>query len=230
MLHIISTPIGSIEECSLQAAKVLVASDIILAEDTRSFQHLYKSVQKLYNLESNPNQKIWSYYKEVEFQKLPEVIGLLEKGKYISLVSEAGTPLISDPGSLLMQMVSKKGLSYSAIPGSTAFVNAAVLSGKPFSQLFFLGFFPKKPSEKNKLIVKIQNLLELFPDSLTTLYESPDRTKATVTTLVQSIPKITCTIVREMNKTHEEVIHITSENIEELGDLRGEITLCISRK
>ncbi|EKE15026.1 MAG: hypothetical protein ACD_12C00193G0001, partial [uncultured bacterium] len=101
MLYIVSTPIGNLDDLSIRQAKTLATSDIILAEDTRSAKTLFDAIKERFNLTVTCSS-VWSYYKEKEFQKLPEIIDLLKEGKNISLISEAGTPLVSDPGYLLV--------------------------------------------------------------------------------------------------------------------------------
>ena len=230
MLYIVSTPIGSVEEISMQALKILLNSDVILAEDTRSFDRLYKSAQKLYGLVTDKKQQIISYYKDNEFEKLPEVISLLEQDKIVSLVSEAGTPLISDPGSLLVQACMRKGLSYSAIPGSVAFVNAAILAGKSFDQLMFLGFLPRKQSDQNRLFRNIEKVAMEFPGCLFSFYASPMRIYDTAALILSDYPDFDITIVREMNKMYEEVLPVTAENVEELKKIKGEITVVMKKR
>lgn len=137
MLFIVSTPIGNLEDMTLRAARTLATVDIILAEDTRSAHILLSSLEKNFGLSRNPNTHIISYYKEKEFEKLPEVLDLLKSDKNVALISEAGTPLISDPGSLLTQSVIKKNIPFTVIPGPSAVTTALVLSGLPSKNFYF---------------------------------------------------------------------------------------------
>src|SRR3989339_862609 len=123
MLYIVSTPIGNLDDLSLRQAKTLATSDIILAEDTRFAFTLLDAIKKRFML-SVTCSKIWSYYKEKEFEKLPEIINLLEQGKNISLISQAGTPLISDPGYLLVKTAVKRDIQITVIPGPSALITA----------------------------------------------------------------------------------------------------------
>ena len=143
MLYVVSTPIGNLDDLSIRQAKTLAASDIILAEDTRSAQILLDAVKKRFNIPVVCST-VWSYYKEKEFQKLPEIIDLLKEGKNISLVSEAGTPLVSDPGYLLVKSCIQRNLPITVIPGPSAATTALVYSGFNPQEHMFLGFFPKK--------------------------------------------------------------------------------------
>src|SRR3990167_3673611 len=118
MLYIVSTPIGNLDDLSYRQARTLVDSDIILAEDTRSYQKLLSGIERIFNLKPKSNQKSISYYKEVEFEKLPEVLGYLESEQNVSLISDAGPPLVSDPGFLLVKEVVKRNIPYDSIPGS----------------------------------------------------------------------------------------------------------------
>ncbi|MEK7109754.1 MAG: SAM-dependent methyltransferase, partial [Patescibacteria group bacterium] len=128
MLNIVSTPIGNLDDLSIRQAKTLATSDIILSEDTRSAQTLLEAIKKRFTLTVTCST-VWSYYKEKEFQKLPEIIDLLKEGKNISLISEAGTPLVSDPGYLLVKSCTQRNLPITVIPGPSAVTTALVYSG-----------------------------------------------------------------------------------------------------
>ena len=111
MLYIVSTPIGNLDDLSLRQAKTLAASDIILAEDTRSAKTLLDAIKVRFNLPVVCST-VWSYYQEKEFEKLPEIIDLLKQEKNISLISEAGTPLVSDPGYLLVRSCIQRNIRH----------------------------------------------------------------------------------------------------------------------
>src|SRR3989344_2827160 len=185
MLFIVSTPIGNLDDLSIRQAKTLAASDIILAEDTRSAKNLLDSIYSRltfllpptpYNLQP----KLWSYYKEKEFQKLPEIIDLLKQEKNISLISEAGTPLVSDPGYLLVKSCVQRNLPITVIPGPSAITTALVYSGFNPQEHMFLGFFPKKESQINQLIEKLKQIKKIFPNMVFVFYESSLRIKETL--------------------------------------------------
>ena len=144
MLYIISTPIGNLGDITLRAVKTLEMVDILLCEDTRKTGILLKE------LGIKNKIKLVSFYDEVERQKIPQVVEYLKEGLEVGLVTNAGTPLLSDPGWLLVKKCQELGLKYTAIPGANAVINALVLSGLPMQRFSFLGFLPKKEGERKK--------------------------------------------------------------------------------
>ncbi len=229
MLNIVSTPIGNLDDLSLRQAKTLAASDIILAEDTRSAQTLLDAIHSRFNTLLPPTTynlqpKIWSYYKEKEFQKLPEIIDLLKEGKNISLISEAGTPLVSDPGYLLVKSCIKRNLPITVIPGPSAATTALVYSGFNPKEHMFLGFFPKKESEILRLIDRLKQIKEIFPDMVFVFYESPLRINKTLQLINQLKYNFEIVICREMTKKFEEIIRGPIEELMK-RDYKGEVTV-----
>ena len=225
MLYIVSTPIGNLDDLSFRQAKTLASSDIILAEDTRSAFVLLDAIKKRFPFPITCS-KIWSYFKEKEFEKLPEIIDLLEQGKNISIISQAGTPLISDPGYLLVKTAIKKNLQITVIPGPSAIITGLVASGLNPKNFMFLGFLPKKESEKIKLINKLIEVKKIFADTVFIFYESPLRIKETLLCFKRLKWSPETVICREMTKKFEEIIH---GNIEQLTDrdYKGEITVLV---
>lgn len=225
MLNIVATPIGNLDDLSIRQAKTLATSDIILAEDTRSAQTLLEAVKKRFNI-SVVCSTVWSYYKEKEFQKLPEIIDLLKQEKNISLISEAGTPLVSDPGYLLVKSCIQRNLPITVIPGPSAITTALVYSGFNPQEHMFLGFFPKKESQILQLIDKLKRIKIIFPNMVFVFYESPLRIKDTLRSIERSKFDVEVVICREMTKKFEEIIR---GSIDELmkRDYKGEITVVI---
>ncbi len=225
MLFIVSTPIGNLDDISLRQAKTLISSDIILAEDTRSAQILIDAIQKRFALTVKNNMKIISYYREKEFEKLPEVIEWLKQNKNISLISESGSPLVSDPGYLLVKTCVKEKIPLTVIPGPSAVISALTISGFDPSQFMFLGFFPKKQSEKNKLVHKLMSVKISFPEVVFVFYESAQRIDETLRSFPpQWNPEIA--ICREITKKFEEVARgKTSELVGK--QYKGEITVLV---
>ncbi|MDP2638811.1 MAG: ribosomal RNA small subunit methyltransferase I [Candidatus Azambacteria bacterium] len=228
MLYIVATPIGNLDDLSIRQAKTLLSSDIILAEDTRSANILFDAIKNRFpNLKSSINDlKIVSYYKEKEFEKLPQVIEWLKEDKIISLISESGVPLISDPGYLLVKTVIKEKIPFTVIPGGTAILTAIVHSGFDAKQFMFLGFLPKKESEKNKLINKLKSIKEILPEMVFVFFESGQRINATLKLFNDSGWNPYLAICRELTKKFEEIIRGKAD---ELMDKRfkGEITVII---
>lgn len=227
MFYIVSTPIGNLDDLSLRQAKTLAASDIILAEDTRSAQTLLEAIKKRFMLLVTCST-VWSYYKEKEFKKLPEIIELLKQEKNISLISEAGTPLISDPGYLLVKTCIQRNLPITVIPGPSAITTALIYSGfnpnPPAGGHMFLGFFPKKQSQTFQLINRLKQIKTIFPEMVFVFYESPLRINQTLQLINQSKCNFEIVICREMTKKFEEIIR---RPIDELikRNYKGEITV-----
>lgn len=229
MLNIIGTPIGNLEDISLRAVRTLLSSDIILSEDTRSTGILLERIKEMFHpllgaYARTAHIRVISYYKEKEFQKLPQILDLLKEGKTISLISEAGMPLISDPGYLLMKSVIREDLPYTVIPGPTALTTALIHSGFKADTCMFIGFFPKKTGELKKLLTKVRLVKELLPDLVLVAYESPHRIHDTVKTIRELIPEGDIVIARELTKKFEEILRNTGTLPQEI---KGEITLVL---
>ena len=209
MLYIIATPIGNLGDISLRALEVLKKVDYLLCEDTRN------AGMFLDNLEIKNKPKLISFYDEVEEQKIPEVIKLLQDGNEIALVTDAGTPIISDPGWKLIKKCRNLGIPYTSLPGACAAINALVLSGIPSGRFMFLGFLPKKDGERLKILERYKEF-----DGAKIIYESPFRVKK----LEEQIKKVygndvQIAITREMTKKFEEVLPTVKK------ELKGEMTV-----
>ena len=230
MLFIVATPIGNLDDLSIRQAKTLASSDVILAEDTRSAQTLLDAIKKRFMLPVTCSI-IWSYYKEKEFEKLPEIIDLLKQEKNISLISEAGIPLVSDPGYLLVKTCVQKNIPITVIPGPSAITTALIYSGFNPGEHMFLGFFPKKQLQMFQLINRLKQIKTIFPEMVFVFYESPLRLKETLRCIDLACRQagtskfnVEVVICREMTKKFEEIIRgPISELIKK--DYKGEITV-----
>ena len=203
MLYIISTPIGNLKDITVRALETLEKIEYLLCEDTRNTGMLLKNL----GIKNSPT--LISFYDEVEDQKIPEVIGLLEEGKEIGLVTDAGTPIISDPGWKLVKKCQSLGINYTALPGACAAINGLVLSALPAGRFCFIGFLPKKTGERIKILERYKNI-----DGAKIVYESPFR----VEKLVEQIKKVygdevQIRITREMTKKFEEVLNTVDKSI-----------------
>lgn len=212
MLYIVATPIGNLGDITLRAIETFKTADYILCEDTR------KTGLLLANLNIENKAKLISFYDEVEDQKIPEIIRLLEDNKNVALVTDAGTPIISDPGWKLVKKCRSLNLPYTSIPGPCAAINALVLSGIAAARFTFLGFLPKKDGERIKLLERYKDF-----NGAKIVYESPFRIKK----LEEQIRKVygkdvQIAIIREMTKKFEEVL----PTIEKDG--KGEFTVIFS--
>lgn len=209
MLYIISTPIGNLKDITLRAIEILEQLDVLLCEDTRRTGLL------LQNLRIANRPKLVSFYDEVEKQKIPLVVEWLKEGLEVGLVTDAGTPLISDPGWLLVKKCQELELKYTALPGPSAVINAAVLSGLPVQKFCFLGFLPKKDGDKKKVIEKYKDF-----EGVKIAYEAGNRTLETVELLKKLLGEtLVCRVVREMTKMYESV------DTDGVGDERGEVVI-----
>ena len=206
MLYIVGTAIGNIEDTTMRAVKTLTSVDVILAEDTRSFGMYYHRVQKLFTIFSKEEQKIISFHDRNEYQRIPQVIGALKKGRNVALVSESGMPIVCDPGTVLLKHLIKNNLSHAIIPGPTAFVSAAVLSGFGLDRILFIGFFPKKKQAQLRLINQLKEMSSgILKPLAIVFYESPNRINKTLAVMAKTLPKAQIVICREMTKKFEEV-------------------------
>lgn len=226
MLYLVATPIGNLDDLSIRQAQTLTSSDIILTEDTRSAKILLEAITIKFGFLLNKDQKIISYYKEKEFDKLPMIIDELVNGKNISLISESGMPLISDPGYLLLNTVIKKRLSYTVIPGGSAVTTALVASGFNPEKFFFLGFLPKKTTRRIRLISQISLIKKSFADTVFVFFESPKRINETLEIINKVYPDSDICICREMTKMFEEFIRGKAKDLMQ-KTYKGELTIVL---
>lgn len=198
-LSIVGTPIGNLEDISFRALTTIKEADLILAEDTRTLS----SMLQKYNITA---KKVTSFFEGNELQKIPEIIQKITEGQNIALVSESGTPLISDPGYKLVREAIKNNLTIQSVPGPTALITALVTSGLPPNSFLFLGFLPKKESKAKKILIGVKGTLEKI-ESLKTiiLYESPHRLLKTLYLIKEVFGDIELVTSRELTKLYEEV-------------------------
>jgi 16S rRNA (cytidine1402-2'-O)-methyltransferase len=214
-LYLVSTPIGNLEDITLRAINILNKSDYILCEDTRTSKIL---LQK-YDIKS----KVVSNHKFNEKKNLPKVLDLLKKGSIISLISDAGTPGVSDPGSILVNECIKHKIDIFPLPGPSSVTSAISISG--FSEkFFFYGFFP----EKKKLLNENLKILSRL-DSSIIFFVSAKKVNKIFPYLKKNFSGRKILICREMTKYYEEYIRSDIDDIEKLNfELKGELTLVIS--
>ncbi len=227
MLYLVGTPIGNLEDLSLRQAKTILTSDVVLAEDTRSAETLIQAAERLFSLDCNHQMIVVSYYKDREFEKLPYILSLLADNKQVSLISEAGMPLISDPGGLLASHCRKKGIPFTVVPGPTSVTTALALAGNTSHTWTYLGFLPKKENELHKLIEKMKQVPHFGKDDhVFVAFESPERFVDTMKVFADTNPTATITVCREITKMYEEVVSGTPEELSK-NKLRGELVLII---
>lgn len=223
MLYLVGTSLGTVADTSLRAVETLCSCDVILCEDTRTFAPYYPALQQAYGLSPKVSQKFVSFHDHNEFERLPEVMAYLDKNLNVALVSEAGMPVVSDPGGQLVHLLIKKGYAYTVIPGPTALTTAMTYAGIS-GNTFFIGFLPKKDSQIRKTLRDYMSCI-VRPLNLV-MYESPHRLPATLSILNEIQPDAQVTICRELTKKFEEIIRGTPAELM-TQTFKGEITLVV---
>lgn len=214
-LYIIATPIGNLEDITLRALRILKEVDIIAAEDTRQTLKLLNH----YDI----SKHLISYHRHNEETKSNYLIEKLNEGQNIGLVSDAGTPGISDPGEEVIKKAIEEGIEVIPIPGACAMVNALICSGLNTKEFSFLGFLPLNKKLRKEKLEEIKNSSKTI-----ILYEAPHKMKATLKDLKDYIGKREVVLARELTKIHEEFIRKPIEElIEEVENLKGEMILVI---
>ena len=219
-LFIVPTPIGNMGDITIRAIETLKNSDLILAEDTRHAKKLLS--------EYKISTKVNSYHLNNEHKKVNDYIELMSSGQKISLITDAGTPCISDPGFLLIREAIKKEIIITCLPGPTALIPALVLSGLPSENFIFEGFLPRKKGRKTKLLDIAENT------STTIIYESPYRVVKTLTEFLEYFgEERQVSLSREISKIYEETFRGTVvEAIKYFSNkkIKGEFVICIDKK
>ena len=214
-LYLISTPIGNLTDISHRAINILENSDHILCEDTRISKNLLNKYKIKTDLISN--------HKFNEVKNLEKIINLLKSDQLISIISDAGTPTISDPGSKIINECIKNNIDVIPIPGASAVTTAVSISG--FSEKFyFYGFFPEKEKTINEDLSKISIL-----DSSIVFFISPKKFNKAIKYLKKFFAGRKILICREMTKYYEEFIRNNVDELAEIKDLKGELTIVISK-
>ncbi len=218
MIYLICTPIGNLNDISLRSIEILNSSDLIYAEDTRKAQKIFDR----YKI----NKKSFSFNDHNERSKTKSIIKEARAGKTISLISDAGAPLVSDPGYVLVNECIRENIEYSVIPGPSSVINSLLLSGFPINKFMFLGFLPRKDSERKKVFEN-----NIKTGATLVFFESPKRLIKTLSVMQKIYPSDRRAVVcREMTKKHEEVIRGSiSKILKRLSsrNLKGEICLLI---
>ena len=192
MLYFVATPIGNLKDISFRALEVLKEVDEIACEDTRH------SLKLLNHYEIK--KPLFSYHKFNEKASGEKIIEKLKDGKNIAVISDAGMPVISDPGNILADMLIKEGLEFTVVPGACAFVSALVLSGLDASRFCFLGFMPEKEGERKTFLEKYKDL-----DLTLIFYSAPHDVKKDIKSLFDAFGDRRAVTVREITKMHESV-------------------------
>lgn len=214
-LYMVATPIGNLDDITIRAIKVLNDVDIIAAEDTR---HTLKLLNHL-----NIKKNLISYYKETEKIKSPILIEKLLEGKNIALVSDAGTPGISDPGEEIVKNAIENNIEIIPIPGASAFVNALICSGLSTREFTFVGFLPTNNKEKKDKLEELKN-----ENRTLIFYEAPHKIKNTLENMLEIFGNRKIVLARELTKIHEEFIRNNISNIlDNIDEIKGEFVILV---
>ena len=220
MLYFISTPIGNLNDISLRAIDVIRSSDYLYAEDTRNIKKLLNFV--------NIKVKSRSFHEHNEHKVSLEIIKNLNEGKIVSIVSDAGTPVVSDPGYKLIQICLEENIKYTLIPGPSSVLSSLVMSGLSPDRFSFYGFIPRKTGDQNRFFETLSNDVKT-----SIVFESSKRIKKTLINLQKFIGKNRkISLCKEMTKIHEDVFRgKISEIIKDIENdqinLKGELVLVI---
>jgi 16S rRNA (cytidine1402-2'-O)-methyltransferase len=216
ILYVVATPIGNLEDVTLRALRVLRDVAVIAAEDTRRTGRLLQH----YSI-STPTT---SLHEHNEHRKSAYLIGRLQAGESIALVSDAGTPLVSDPGARLVALTHEAGVRVEPVPGASAMMAALSVAGFDSALVHFAGFPPAKGTARAEWFARAGQL-----SGVLVLYEAPHRIRDTLADLLAKLGDQPMALARELTKTHEElVIRPISAHLEALGDPRGEYTLVVN--
>ncbi len=216
-LYLVATPIGNLEDITYRAVRILSEADIIAAEDTR---HSLKLLNHL-----DIKKPLISYHDNNRISRAKELVDKLKDGKNIALISDAGTPAISDPGEELVAMAIEEGIDVTAVPGCSASITALILSGLPAGRFAFEGFLPQKHSERVKSLEKIQH-----EERTLIFYEGPHRVKNMLEDTLKVLGDRRCAVMRELTKIHEEAVRGTLSQVTEhfnTHDPRGEFVIVV---
>lgn len=220
-LYLVATPIGNLEDITLRALRVLKGVDLIACEDTRQ-------TQKLLNHFLIDTRTV-SYHEHNERERAAELIAQIEAGTSVAVVTDAGTPGISDPGYWLVQQAIERGIQVVPIPGAAAFVTALIASGLPTDEFTFQAFLPAKSSERRDLFTSLRGAA-----TTQVFYEAPHRIIDALEDLVEILgPQRPIVVARELTKIHEEFLRGPAgqvlNDLKSRGDVKGEIVLLIGK-
>ena len=220
MLYLVATPIGNLEDITQRAARVLAEVDVIACEDTRQTRKLLDHL--------GIRKPLVSYHEHNERARAAELAGRLREGANVALVSDAGTPLISDPGYRLVRRAIEEGIAVVPVPGPCAVVAALAASGLPTDQFHFCGYLPPKQGRRRRLLESLRH-----EQATLILYETPHRILAALEDIEAVLGPRDVVVAREITKVHEEFLRGTAAELRRIlagrVAIKGEITLLVGK-
>ena len=217
-LYIVSTPIGNLADISIRALSLLSMSNLILCEDTRNSKKLI--------LKYGIKGTLKAFHKFNSTKEIPNILNKLKEGFIVSIISDAGTPLISDPGESIVQKCIDEKIPIYSVPGASSVLGGIVLSGMDTGKFTFLGFIPQIKKLREQFLDRI-----IYSQETLIIYESPKRIKSSLNYFNKHIPNRKIAIIRELTKKNEEVVRGTVETVNDeflkRVEIKGEITLII---
>ncbi|WP_261853827.1 16S rRNA (cytidine(1402)-2'-O)-methyltransferase [Clostridium folliculivorans] len=219
-LYLVPTPIGNLKDITLRALEVLKTVDIIAAEDTRQTLKLLNHYEI--------KKTLISYHKHNEYGKSEDIIGIINSGRSVAIVSDAGTPGISDPGEILVKRCIEENIQFEVLPGATATTTALVYSGFDTTKFMFRGFLPRENKDRMEVVDTLKDRSETI-----IFYEAPHRLLSTLDFLKEVFGDRRIAICRELTKLHEEIVRVTiSEAISYFSNKqpKGEFVLVLEGK
>lgn len=215
-LYVVATPLGNLKDITLRALEVLKGSDLILCEDTRRARKLL--------VHYGIDVPLMSFYEGNEVRRTEEVLPLLKEGKVVSLISDAGTPLISDPGYRLVRACRESGIPVLPVPGPSAVVAALSVSGLGTDRFAFFGFPPKRPGRRRRWLQEAASF-----NGTVVFYVSPHRAKAFIREVLEVFGDREACLCREMTKLHEEYVFAPLSDLVERVKEKGEMVLVVGK-
>ena len=219
-LYLVPTPIGNLKDITLRALEVLKTVDVIAAEDTRQTLKLLNHYEI--------KKTLISYHKHNEYGKSEDIIGIINSGRSVAIVSDAGTPGISDPGEILVKRCIEENIQFEVLPGATATTTALVYSGFDTTKFMFRGFLPRENKDRMEVVDTLKDRSETI-----IFYEAPHRLLNTLDFLRETFGDRRIAICRELTKLHEEIVRVTiSEAISYFSNKqpKGEFVLVLEGK
>ena len=217
-LYLVATPIGNLGDVTLRALETLAAADVLACEDTR----VTRTLLTRYGI----SRRTTAYHEHNADEAGPRLIEAIAQGRSVALVSDAGTPLVSDPGFRLVTVAIEAGLPVVPIPGASAVLAALAASGLPTDAFFFAGFLPAKDGQRRTRLAELAEV----PGTLV-FFESPHRLSASLATMAETLGARDAAVCRELTKRFEEVRRGSLEELAnhyEAGEARGEIVICVA--